>query len=153
METIIYTGKEDYLLYIMRGLPGSGKSTLAKQIGGMIFSTDDFFMKNGIYQFDRSKIGIAHLWNRRRTKNTLRKKAPKVVVDNTNIRAREIEPYARYGVENNYTILLAEPETPHKWDVKKLAQINSHQVPEEVIQRMKNNYEKDLTLEKILGAG
>lgn len=150
MKTIIYAGEEDYQLYIMRGLPGSGKSTLAKQIGGVIFSTDDFFMKNGIYQFDMSKIGIAHLWNRRRTKNALIKKVQKVVVDNTNIRASEINPYARYGVENNYTIILIEPDTPHKWDVKKLAEINSHQVPEAAIQKMKDKYEKDLTLEKIL---
>jgi NEDD4-binding protein 2 len=37
-------------LILMRGLPGSGKSTLAKKLAGengVIYSTDDFFMKNG----------------------------------------------------------------------------------------------------------
>jgi tRNA uridine 5-carbamoylmethylation protein Kti12 len=54
-------------LYIMRGVPGSGKSTLAKQLAegdeSKIFSTDDYWMKDGTYQFDPKMLGNAHEWN------------------------------------------------------------------------------------------
>lgn len=44
----------------MRGVPGSGKSTKAKKLAGsngVIYSTDDFFMKNGEYIYDVKFIG------------------------------------------------------------------------------------------------
>src|SRR5258707_12564809 len=43
----------DKVIILMRGLPGSGKSTLAKKIAkgsmGVVLSTDDYFMSNGVY--------------------------------------------------------------------------------------------------------
>ena len=152
MEKIIFEGNSDRKLYIMRGLPGSGKSTQAHQIGGLIYSTDDFFIKDGIYQFDSSKLTQAHQWNQQRTKEALDDKIHTVVVDNTGIKAWEMRPYAEFGFNNDYMIILAEPETPHKWDVSKLAQINSHNVPERIIQRMKDNYQHNLSLDDILKA-
>ncbi len=50
------------ILYIVRGIPGSGKSTFAKSLGGTHFETDMFFMKDGEYKFDISKIKEAHKW-------------------------------------------------------------------------------------------
>lgn len=50
-------------LFLMRGMPGSGKSTLAKKLagqGGVVYSTDDFFMKNGQYVYDAKMIGEYH---------------------------------------------------------------------------------------------
>jgi NEDD4-binding protein 2 len=50
----------------MRGLPGSGKSTKAKALAGeegLIFSTDDFFMVNGKYEYDAKMIGDYHTKN------------------------------------------------------------------------------------------
>lgn len=49
-------------LVIVRGLPGSGKSTLAKSLvernrGGVVFSSDDFFMVNGKYVWDGARLG------------------------------------------------------------------------------------------------
>ena len=40
----------------------SGKSTLAKSLADpqYVFSTDDFFMVDGVYQFNRERIGQAH---------------------------------------------------------------------------------------------
>lgn len=40
----------DRTIILMRGVPGSGKSTKAKKLAGtsgIVYSTDDFFMKNG----------------------------------------------------------------------------------------------------------
>jgi NEDD4-binding protein 2 len=54
----------------MRGVPGSGKSTKAKKLAGtdgLIYSTDDFFMKNGEYVYDVKSIGEYHDRNLKRT--------------------------------------------------------------------------------------
>lgn len=154
MKAILYSGtsggKHD--LYIMRGLPGSGKSTCAREIGGEIFSTDDFFIRDGVYEFDPSKIGEAHEWNQRRTEKALREGMPSVVVDNTNTMAWEIRPYVELGMKEAYSIILAEPDTLYKWDVNVLAEKNGHGVPEEVIKKMMDRYEHDLTLDQILQA-
>ena len=48
-------------LVLMRGLPGSGKSTLARGLGGLILSTDDFFVDaHGNYVFDIGRLDEAH---------------------------------------------------------------------------------------------
>jgi len=49
-------------LYIIRGVPGSGKSTFAKSIAKpwQIFEADQFFMKHGKYDFDFTKLRLAH---------------------------------------------------------------------------------------------
>jgi len=51
-------------LLLLRGLPGSGKSTLAKLLGGEHIEADMYFMKDGEYHFDGSKLKIAHEWCR-----------------------------------------------------------------------------------------
>ena len=47
-------------LIIIRGLPGAGKSTLAKSLGGINIEADQYFMVDGEYKFDSSKIKLAH---------------------------------------------------------------------------------------------
>jgi len=148
----IYEGNSWNRLYIMRGLPGSGKSTLASERGGLILGTDDFFMVYGVYKFDIAKIREAHAWNIEKAKKALEEGVSRVTIDNRNISAWEFRPYVESGLKNEYTILLVEPEMPQKWDVKMLAERNIHNVPEAVIREMKNRYEHDLTLEKILKA-
>jgi predicted kinase len=148
----IYEGDSFNRLYIMRGLPGSGKSTLAQKRGGLILGADDFFMFEGAYKFNFAKIREAHEWNIERAKKALENGVSRITIDNINVSAWEIRPYAELGFNNKYAILLVEPETPHKWDVKILAEKNIHNVPEKVIQEMKDLYEHDLTLEKILKA-
>jgi signal recognition particle GTPase len=57
------------MLVVMRGLPGSGKTTLAETIveyagemgaDCMICSANDFFMQNGVFQFNADDLGRAH---------------------------------------------------------------------------------------------
>jgi predicted kinase len=43
-------------LILVRGCPGSGKSTFAKLLGGKHIEADMFFMKDGEYQFDFTKL-------------------------------------------------------------------------------------------------
>ena len=152
MQTLIYEVPDsNKQLYIMRGLPGSGKSTLARSLSDIIFSTDDFFMKDGVYVFDFKKIGVAHKWNQERCEKALDKGKNPVVVDNTNTKSSELKPYVQAGIKNQYNITICEPDAPHSWDVDVLVQRNQHGATEEIIRKMLARYEKDLTLEKILG--
>ena len=40
------------------------------QFNGIILSTDEFFVKNGVYKFDFTKLSDAHAWNKKRGKYT-----------------------------------------------------------------------------------
>lgn len=92
---------------ILRGLPGSGKSTLAiriaqemalRKIPVVICSADHHFLDaDGVYKFDPTKIGDAHATCFSRYLSFLPTRIssndPKIIVDNTNVRAYEIAPY------------------------------------------------------------
>ncbi len=73
----------------MRGVPGSGKSTKAKKLAGqngVVFSTDDFFIKNGQYVYDPKFIGENHEKNIKRAIEAMQKSINLIVIDNTNIK-------------------------------------------------------------------
>ncbi|KAL8577093.1 hypothetical protein ACOMHN_002172 [Nucella lapillus] len=131
------------VLVIMRGLPGSGKSFLAKKIqgSGQIFSTDDFFMRNGRYRFSAEQLPVAHQWNKQRVIRALEKRVTPVIVDNTNMQFWEMYPYGRMAYTRGYIIEILEPDTPWNFKPSRLAKLNSHGVEKDAIQRMLERFE------------
>ena len=93
---------------ILAGLPGSGKSKLAKELEALntntrIVSSDAYFMHNGEYKFDPSKLGEAHdqCWKDYtgtcdRAGNWTHS-GGLLIVDNTNTSPFELAPYVRYA--------------------------------------------------------
>ena len=67
-------------LYLLRGLPGSGKSTLAKSLGGKHFEADMYFVRDGEYQFDVTKLKEAHEWCRSSVGGLMINEEPELVV-------------------------------------------------------------------------
>jgi len=148
------------VMIIMRGLPGSGKSTKAKALaqGGEIFSTDEFFMKEGKYAFDPTKIAEAHAWNQSRVKDALSRGVSPVVVDNTNIMLAHVQPYLEMANQNGYEVEFGEPDSPwwKKWFgpemtesdkdelIKTLLEKGTHGVPEQALRKMLSLWEHDL---------
>jgi hypothetical protein len=92
------------------------------------FEADMYFMKDGQYQFDYTKIKDAHAWCQNQTKEALAR-GEEVVVSNTFVKEWEMQPYLDMcpavriiTLEGNYG--------------------NIHGVPEEVIERMRSSWEK-----------
>lgn len=119
------------MLTIIRGLPGSGKSTLAKSLGVLHLEADMFFMKNGIYCYDNFLPGQAHAWCKEAVESALSKNID-VVVSNTFVKKWEVEVYTK----------MAE-KLDQYFDIKtcKGNYGNVHNVPVEVIERMRTNWE------------
>lgn len=145
-------------LYLLRGLPGSGKTTLARQLQhdfprALIFSTDDFFFReDGAYEFNPDFLEEAHEWNQKRARKAMRNGISPIIIDNTNLHAWEMKPYAVMALENNYEVIFREPDTRWKFNVQELARRNIHGVPREKIHRMKERYEHDVTFHSVLRA-
>lgn len=126
-------------LICLRGLPGSGKTTLAYTLSGAVYSADDFFMVPGKgYCFDPSKLSLAHGTCFKGVLTALRGREAVVVVDNTNLSAWEISPYAlaaqAYDYEFEVVTLECDPEAAFARQ--------THGVPRLSFDRMVGNLEK-----------
>lgn len=91
--------------YIMRGYPASGKSTLAHEIKSKnenteIVSADDFWMHDGKYLFDVKLLPKAHEECFEKFKKFVRN-GTNVIIDNTNLRYKDIQKYIDHLVRNN----------------------------------------------------
>ncbi len=120
-------------LFLLRGLPGSGKSTLAKSIGGMHIEADMYFMHEGKYEFDVTKLKEAHAWCQNAANVWMRNNLPKVIVSNTFTQEKELEPYYQLAEKYGYKVFSLIVENRHG----ESEDTNTHNVPKETIQKMR----------------
>jgi predicted kinase len=121
-------------LFLLRGLPGAGKSTLAKSIGGMHIEADMYFMYEGKYDFDVTKIKEAHAWCQNAVKVWMTNKVPKIVASNTFTQEWEMQPYYDLAKQHGYTVYSLIVENRH-------GGVNEHNVPQETLEKMKQRFE------------
>jgi len=133
-------------LFLLRGLPGSGKSTLANCIGGTWVEADQYFVnKEGMYQFDATKLKEAHKYCQARVEQAMEfysngediikyTSFGKIVVANTFTQEWEMQPYYDLAEKYGYRVYSLIVENRHSG-------INSHGVPEEKLVQMKNRFE------------
>lgn len=130
---------------ISRGIPGSGKSTFNRiltsvceeyNINIAIHSTDDRFMVDGKYVFDFTKLHAYHMDNLRDFTSSVMSNISVVVVDNTNIKARDYKPYIEVAKNNGYHVVsvILQPD-----DITKHFSRQSHGVPFDKLELMKNS--------------
>ena len=127
----------DKELILLRGLPGSGKSTVAKLLAadyGRFKEADMFFMENGVYKFDPSKIKDAHVWCKNEVEYLMIYDARKIVVSNTFTQAWEMAPYYELAEKYGYRVHSLVVENRHNG-------VNEHNVPEESLIKMRNRFE------------
>lgn len=129
-------------LYLVRGLPGSGKSTLAREISTAFVEADMFFLNHeGEYVFDGSKIKEAHAWCKATVRewmgmndDTYGLEYSDIAVSNTFTQEWEMEDYYELAKEYGYRVFSLVVENRH-------GGVNTHGVPEEKLEQMKNRFE------------
>jgi predicted kinase len=118
---------------LIRGLPGSGKSTIAKSIANHEhFETDAYFVKDGTYQFDITKLKEAHEWTQVQVWKALLE-GKSVIVSNTFTKKWEVEPYLKMAESLKIVPTIITATGNYQ---------NIHNVPEDIIQRMKDRWEE-----------
>lgn len=138
MEEKIYKGD----LILLRGLPGSGKTTLGQIIlrnlsidDSHVLSADDYFIdENGNYNFDASKLKLAHNNCQEKCAERMKYEISKIVVANTFTQEWEMEKYNEMAERYHYRVHSVIVENRH--DGK-----NIHNVPEDKLQQMKERFQ------------
>ncbi|CAF3566125.1 unnamed protein product [Rotaria sordida] len=146
-ETIAHL-RQTKVMFLMRGLPGSGKSTIVtilKRIYSksvVVCSADNYFIDSqGNYNFNRDKIGEAHLRCQQQTEDACKNNILAVIVDNTNIRMDECKPYFQKASNYGYIVIIVEPRTNWKRDANILMNRNTHKVPMDIIEARLRQYQ------------
>ena len=126
------------LLILLRGLPGAGKSTLAKMLVGdkeyRHKEADMFFIQDGEYKYDGSKIQQAHEWCQEEIDFLMRYEHSPVVVSNTFTCEWELEPYYELTKKYGYQVHSLIVENRHDG-------VSQYGVPENKLQLMKDRFE------------
>lgn len=122
-------------VYLIRGIPGAGKTTLAHQIADVVFSADDYYMVNGEYKFDKSKIKAAHNDCFERFKHAVESgNAKHIAVANTFTQSWELERYELKAKKHKCRLFHIVVENRH-------GNSNIHNVPSDTIEAMRNRFE------------
>jgi len=124
-------------LYLIRGVPGSGKSSFAKQLikSGMVavnIEAHQYFINGGIYTFDATKLHLAHVQCQDRAELYL-SEGHSIAVSNTSTTEKEVKIYATIAAKTGAQFVSLIVENRH-------GGVNSHGVPPEKIEQMKNRF-------------
>lgn len=144
---------------IMLGISGSGKSRLADDLylkyldkDGSVgrVSADYYFIPKTLntfaggdylYVWNPEYLGQAHLMCQRQFEMLLNK-IPHIIVDNTNLRFKDIAYYAEKAVANGYNVDIVEPNTCWKYHPIECFKRCQHNVPLEKIKEMLTSLSK-----------
>lgn len=150
-------------IVVNRAVPGSGKTTISncivdylKKVGVSVavHSTDEYFMKGGVYSFDESLLKKFHEQNLESFSHDVKNGTDLVICDNTNLSPWQSEPYIHIARNNSYQVIIInyeprELEAHVKSQLKSYEKPDAHGVPETVIIEMiKQYYENKKFLDK-----
>jgi predicted kinase len=126
-------------LFLLRGVSNAGKSTLAKSLGGINIEADMYFINNGEYKFDASKLKQAHNWCQSQTGAWMstdgqQVNVDRIVVSNTFTQEWEMKPYFEMAEKYGYRVYSLIVEKRHN-------NFNDHNVPDEKLNEMAKRFE------------
>lgn len=125
-------------VFIMRGISGSGKSTFVKENldFAKICSADDFFVRLGKevgqeYLFKQELLAKAHNECLQKFCEHVENNESFIVVDNTNLRLRDLKTYHEIALSKGYTVRVVQI---HKAKEKCVSD-NVHELNEDLIKK------------------
>ena len=133
---------ENKYLFLLSGAAGSGKSTMAEMLQSSttgliepiadICEADEFWyiLGKGKYAFKPMLLPKAHKWCQNQAKEIMQM-GLNLIVSNTNLFPRDRKPYFDMADEFGYKVVFIHLDTQYK---------NVHNVPDEVVKRMKDKY-------------
>lgn len=105
------------ILILLRGTSGSGKSLLANLLAetfnGKAFAADDFFTKDGKYEWDAERLGEAHEWCRVSVENELTSGNGIAIVHNTMTSEKDVAPYQKIAEKHGAMLISLVVENRH----------------------------------------
>tara|TARA_B100000085_G_scaffold276113_1_gene294820 strand:- start:471 stop:944 length:474 start_codon:yes stop_codon:yes gene_type:complete len=138
---------------IIKGLSGSGKSSFAQAIAAehaqagcsvAIHETDNFFIQDGVYTFDPSKIREFHAQNLANFTDSIISGVHLVICPNTNNQLWEFVGYLDVAIEHGYATVVYDlfdaGLTEHE-----LCERNKHGFPLEKYKLAKQHYERGIS--------
>jgi len=140
---------------INRGVVGSGKSTFAHALqesainsgrSCTVHNTDEYFIVNGEYLFDATKLGIYHNMNLNSFIESMEQGINIVVCDNTNTTPKEYRKYVDAAKNSGYTVI-GMVFIPDQVEVH--CSRNTHNVPEFVVENMVQKLNNNLKTEGV----
>jgi predicted kinase len=132
-------------LTMVRGISGSGKTTLARQLalGGRrkLIAADDYFVEDGVYQFDPSRLPHAHAYCQEAAEKAMQE-GLHVIVHNTFTCRWEMEPYLQMGERHGYRTTVVSIYDGGCTNEELVAR-NEHGTPLDAIKAMRQRWEHD----------
>jgi len=96
------------ILFLIAGVSGSGKTTLAKLLAthedDVVLAADDYFNKNGAYQFEPAEIQEAHNWCIKCVESAMKISDGRIFVTNTFTREIHTNPYRDLAEKYGYQV-------------------------------------------------
>lgn len=129
---------------ILRGTSNAGKTSVAElittgRVDAVIVSADDFFYKNGHYNFDANLLGAAHGQCKAKFMQAIARGEELIVVSNTNTKESEFGYYKTLAEQQGYLVFFLVIEKRHD-------QVNSHNCPASSIEKQAAAIKSSLTL-------
>jgi len=128
----------------MRAVSGAGKSTFInnyiknnKDKVIKVVSADHYFIENGKYNFDFSKLHQAHMQCQNNFEKYIKDDKVNIIfVDNTNLVYREMKYYIDMSIENNFNWNIIQINIPQEIILKR--QTNCKNISKDIIDKMFN---------------
>jgi hypothetical protein len=93
-----------------------------------------FINEDGEYKFNMDEIKNAHQWCRDMIEGAMKRDLDKIAVSNTFTQEWEMEPYFKLAEKYGYKVFSLIVENRH-------GGVNTHGVPEDKVQIMKNRFQ------------
>jgi predicted kinase len=130
-------------VWLLRAAQGAGKSFTATQLNqlpnSIICCADDYFMVNGEYKFDGSKLKYAHQECQQKFINALELGKENIIVANCNARERDFAFYVEAAKQYGAVLISLVVENRH-------GNRNVHGCDEQIVDRVKNSIKSSLSL-------